>query len=138
MKPKVLPINNLESIEELVYQYLEKNDFLQYANLQKVMANMRSSLMTRRSIVLVDDINDPTCFYWATFVIKPTLFTEMKEAISMAGWADNKDQIESLLDSLKRKVKMRGVENLFINESYPFSLCGEEGEVFEKIKQVKL
>jgi len=139
IKPKVLPINNLESIEELVYQYLEKNDLLQYADLQKVMANIAIGQTRKTSITLVDDINEPTCFYWAGIVPKPILVTEMVELISMGAWVEDESQMDALMESMKRKAKLRGVTNFFVSDHYPFSLLDDsEYEEFETAKMIKL
>lgn len=136
MKAKVLPSTNLESIEELVFSYLETNELTEYSNHEKVMNNMRLGMQNRKAIVLVDDINDPECFIWVQLVPRPTLLTEMNEVVYMCAWASDASQMDALLDAVERKAKMRGAKYIFTSiegDGYPMSLVEPRGNEFQTV-----
>lgn len=136
---KVLTVEQVDVIDELLFNYVEKNKLSKYCSIPAVLSNIRKGVSKGWALVLVDNIEEPKSFIWGNFAMSPHLLTNMKEVIVMAGWAEDKEEANLIVKSLHRKAKIRGVEDAFVNTHYPFSLIdGGDYKRFEEARYKKL
>lgn len=139
---KVIEANQAYILEELLFNYVDKNALHDAMNVEEALGEMSQSIENGDSLVFVDDVDSPTCFYWGVILRKPLLFNKFNEMITMAGWADSDDVAKDLIKTAQRKAKMKGLDQFFladIGKGIPFAnVIDDSLDVFEKIYLKKL
>ena len=110
-------IKNIFSITHLVDKFIKSEEATELCDSKKVMQNIISGLKSGRAVVLVDDKEDPTAFIWAEIIKTPALYTEIKEMIVMASWAEDQDTMLALRQKSEKVARKEGCQFHFICQS---------------------